>query len=463
MKGNRNTRCPEAKELLSGLYKKKKTTYQKIYSDINKARGNKRIFMAKTVPSALIEKGVLPQSYEVFLDLYNYLGGTKKALNELIKNSISFRYTYWDSLNPDCESVSQMDTVIRGIMAEKGVKQIDLCEKMNIPKSRCSSLLSGRVSITYDTLQDFCKALDVEMADVLKRLKDSKTDKKTLFSRYVINARKELELTQMEAALQCRIQLARYKAIEHKPSDISNIDIQFLAEGLHISASELKSLAEDAGIFNENISSSPKGKKDILYLMGMIANYKYVNVNGSLIEAHTFVTFIVLMFLNGNSDKYFSNCIYYLNNLYKKGNLSIDFYYKADYEGLNELEVISMKKKELGLSVNEISEITGLSPYTVDSFFKGQTSPYMATIEAICRTLGVAPSLALEYILGNIEPERDTAELSDIISFVDTCTVWRFLDTNITSVNFIKFLNMAVGHGKAIRRFNALRTILSET
>jgi putative transcriptional regulator len=65
------------------------------------------------------------------------------------------------------------------ILKERGLKQIDLAEKMGVHKQTVSRLTGGVRQIDLDTLAKLCEALEVQVGDLLKYEPDETIRKST--------------------------------------------------------------------------------------------------------------------------------------------------------------------------------------------------------------------------------------------------------------------------------------------
>ena len=54
-----------------------------------------------------------------------------------------------------------------------------------------------------------------------------------------------------------------------------------------------------------------------------------------------------------------------------------------------DLERLRKRRKELGLTYDDIVELSGISKRTVCSFFAGDANPSLSTVQAIERALGI--------------------------------------------------------------------------
>lgn len=68
---------------------------------------------------------------------------------------------------------------------------------------------------------------------------------------------------------------------------------------------------------------------------------------------------------------------------------------------MNRLEVLKQRKKETGITFDELAEKTGISRRAICSFFSGETeNPRIDTLQAIERALGITSFTDEERALG---------------------------------------------------------------
>lgn len=66
-----------------------------------------------------------------------------------------------------------IETRLDEVMAERGVKLVDLAERVGLTNANLSRIKTGKVrAIRFATLDALCEELDCQPGDILKHIKD---------------------------------------------------------------------------------------------------------------------------------------------------------------------------------------------------------------------------------------------------------------------------------------------------
>lgn len=66
-----------------------------------------------------------------------------------------------------------IETRLDEVMAERGVKLVDLAERVGLTNANLSHIKTGKIrAIRFSTLDALCEELDCQPGDILKHIKD---------------------------------------------------------------------------------------------------------------------------------------------------------------------------------------------------------------------------------------------------------------------------------------------------
>lgn len=75
--------------------------------------------------------------------------------------------------SPGRRAAVAIETRLDEVMAERGVKLVDLAERVGLTNANLSHIKTGKIrAIRFSTLDALCEELDCQPGDILKHIKD---------------------------------------------------------------------------------------------------------------------------------------------------------------------------------------------------------------------------------------------------------------------------------------------------
>ena len=449
MKGNYRNRSPLTQKIMSKAYKKQKITYRLIAS---------RTIQPEESIRCIFEEGALPSNYLLFKNVCSMINLSDKDLKKLETSDPVYIFTYWDELYPKAPSSDYFGVYLKTLYEEKGFTRQDIIKATGKTPACLSQIFNGKTKLTYPTLSSVLDIIGVTPEEFLDGYKTSSFESYSYqFSELLYKSRKALGMSKKDVADYCNINPKRYEKIESGSVSVFKGELSKISEILELPLKNLESYADRAGILGER-SQAPKAKTKLWDLLAILSSYKYIDTDTDKVEGHTLVVLLFLILLN-KEDKYRSYLMYYLNELYSSENLARKLYFPSNREDLDFTGVLNMYREAEGYTYATLSKVSGVSSAAIYDFLSGRSIPYIKTITSICDYLNAPLPLALEYIVGDDEPSRDTAELVDVYATINSSLLWTYEDIELSSDTVAEIFHIIFSKDNALGKYLRLSSL----
>ena len=492
MKGEKNMAGPmkqETSEFLA-IYlndlkskDKKKLTYKEI--------GKRTGCVTETIRK--IYEGKMVPAYPILKDILECYDIEEEKIKELADEDAVLLYKYWDFLYPEESSTSEMISVIREMMNEKGVSFREVVKSYGVSQSYVSAMLNGQIGVSYNCVKRFSKALNIETKDLIYKLKDRSeiNERKREFTEFLISVREYNNWTIEDTAKLCGFIPAKYKRIEEADMDIEVATIVKIAKGIKIDLEELGRLAINAKILwnIEGFENAISNKKKIMLTKNNIGRHfedflldlcKYDKISMASISynSRAIVTLLIMILMGElkTTDKYKSEIIYYLSQI-KKGNDSAIF---LQYDNLGLFkdknvvkdstptmsEVFERYKEAFGYSFLQISKIANISKGYISN--KNQANDFgdLKFTSKVFPATNIPISMGIELIIRDRELERkkdalteDVISVTKIINKLKNYPLWIFGDNKVDIEGIKEIFKIIYGTGDAVSKYEKLKRL----
>lgn len=408
---------------------------------------------------AIFEEGALPLNYRLFRRICEMIGVPESVIDEWSRYNTVYIYHYWDYVRPAAPPSEFFGRFLESKYKERGLSRQEIVDETGKTPGGLSRIFNCKSRLSWMMLCTVCEAINLTPEEFLREYENSRIQFYSYeFSRFIYLARRDKGFSKAEMAEALSISERRYEKIESGIISVFENELSSISTILNISLKKLIEYAKLAAIFQGNTPRRVKQKK-IDKLLKKIGGYKYIDSDFGRVEGHTLVVLLNLIFLNCQ-DKYKADILYYMNNLFDSGSLSLKLY--APSSGLKEYQVIDRVREAQGHTYASLSSDADVSVSTVYDFLNGQSTPYIRTLVKVCDALGVSLTLALEAIAGDSAPKREVIELVDVMADIDTARKWIFGDQIYSSSYVSELFRIIFSKDPSYERYTELKGLNKE-
>lgn len=449
MRGNARTRAGSIGEELALYFKKSGLTIRYIAS---------QTFQTEESISKIFDEGALPGNYQLFVKVCELIDVPKKTLDKWATEDLSYIFTYWDYVRPEAPTSEHFGKFLMTKYIERGFSRQDIIAATGKTPGGLSLIFNNKAKLTWPMLLTICNVINLEPEQFLKEYEQSSLQSSTFeFSGYLEDARKRNGLSIKDISEKLKMSPKRYEKIEAGIITVYESELSRISTLLGVPLKTLIRYATKAAIFGENKSQTVKQKK-FWDLCGILSTYKYIDTDADKVEGHTLAV-LIFMILHNENDKYRPDILYYLNSLFVPGNLALQLHSPSREDELSEANVLDIMRETQGYTYASLSKITGVSAAALYEFLNGNSAPYIRNLISLCDVLGASITLALEAVVGEVAPKRDTAELIDVYATIDTSRFWVYNDRTYTSDQVTNLFKIFFSKDSTIEKYQQIEEL----
>lgn len=406
----------------------------------------------------LRNKGIIPE-YGKVKSLFTVYGQPEEKLLELAKEDGCLLYTYWEDLEPKAEPKLALGCIIRMMLEDKKQDVSEFLEYINITYPRYLKMANGRKLEPYETIEKSAEFFRLTPCELIYKLKEKnpRLEVTKKIGRMFLEEREKMGFTQEKVAEILGLPVENYNSLENGWSKTSEAFIEKICKFYNLRFYSVIKMCVVSGIcasqaYEKNgMIKTETDLPNLEKVLLKIAENKNILIEetGVTIEAHTFVTLVFLILTGclqtkgGNK----ADVLYYLKNLHKSGNLSLNIINSAMEDEnkptitneTNAVDVIRNRMKRLNISFHEIAFLMGFTAGYMYTKTVNSSYSSILMIDDVYKILGLPTSYGIEDFIRrknlnkNLLSLNPCISLKEVINEISKYNVWSIWKGEITS------------------------------
>jgi len=416
--------------------------------------------------------GTVPPDYKRMRDIWVALGGTEESLKEYCEKDAACLFTYWDVLRPKMPSTQHFGITLKNLAAERGLERRDLVLGLDTSSSYISLVESCKVVCSWQMLQRYAELLGMTEFELIEEFEKDADKIKAIddFRNFIHLSRAETGYSVREASKACKMLENTYIQIENGNFLLTPSYILRLARGLTISAEEIYDKAKKADLLRAGTDFDPSapldtskrmaGERSVRSFLSLLTSYNYISEGKKKAETHTVATLVYLALLNANGNEFRGETLFYLENMYKEGDLSREILNDHSTDAMSAGEIFEEYIQRYNYSYRQVEKLSGCPMSTIYGIVKKNKFNSVKTVSTIFPIMNLPASVGIEEVIRHKDRDdekRDTIDLESVVTTAELAFVFNFEQTNIAPSTVSSIFTILFSNKSAADKYLALR------